>query len=139
MEDNENIPAEIIAEAQEATLNLLPVKSRDAYEKVLAEFNDWREKRGVIAITEDVLLAYFLNIKKKFAASSMWTKYSMLKATLKTHKNIDISRYGKLIAYLKSASKTYKPKKAKILEREHIEQFLKEAPDEEYLMMKVII
>ncbi|CAH1366188.1 unnamed protein product, partial [Tenebrio molitor] len=67
----------------------------------------------------------------------MWTKFSMLKATLKVHRNIDISKYSKLIVFLKSKSRTYKPKKAKILESEHIKQFLKEAPDEKYLMVKV--
>jgi hypothetical protein len=69
----------------------------------------------------------------------MWTKFSMLKATLKVHRNIDISKYSKLIVFLKSKSRTYKPKKAKILESEHIKQFLKEAPDEKYLMVKVIV
>jgi hypothetical protein len=34
-------------------------------------------------MTENVLLEYFQNVKKNFAASSMWTKYSMLKITLK--------------------------------------------------------
>jgi hypothetical protein len=68
----------------------------------------------------------------------MWTKFSMLKATLKVHRNIDISKYSKLIVFLKSKSRTYKPK-AKILESEHIKQFLKEAPDEKYLMVKVIV
>ena len=68
---------------------------------------------------------------------SLWKKYSMLKSTLKVYKNVNISVYGKLIAYLKSESRTYKPKKAKILEKHHIEKFLKEAPDNTFLMMKV--
>ncbi|RZC33653.1 hypothetical protein BDFB_014932, partial [Asbolus verrucosus] len=82
--------------------------SKDAYEKEFEEFNAWRKKRGVTLITENVLLAYFFNVKKRFAASSMWTKYSMLNSLLK----------------------------AKVLEREYTEQFLKGAPDEECLMKK---
>ncbi|KAJ8917625.1 hypothetical protein NQ315_000108 [Exocentrus adspersus] len=76
--------------------------------------------------TEEVLLAYFFNVEKHFAASSMWTKYSMLKSMLKVHRGIDIS-------------KKYKTKKAKILERNQIEEFLKKAPDVEYLQVKVAL
>lgn len=135
---NEDDPlASIAEEAQLATLNLLPEKSKKEYERQFAEFNCWREKRGVKSITEDVLLAYFYNAEKKFAASSLWTKYSMLKSTLKVHNNLDISKYSKLTAFLKSKARRYVPKKAKVLEREHIEVFLKEAGDE-YLMTKVL-
>jgi hypothetical protein len=83
------------------------------------------------------MLSYFLNIKKKYAASSMWSKYSMPKTTIKIHKNIDLSKYGKLTAFLKSVSKGYKVKKSKVLERKHIEEFLTGAPDEQCLMFKV--
>ncbi|KAJ8917633.1 hypothetical protein NQ315_000117 [Exocentrus adspersus] len=117
-----SIPAEIKQEAQEATLRLLPAKSK---------------REG--AITEEVLLAYFFNVEKHFAASSMWTKYSMLKSMLKVHKGIDISKYDKLTSYLKVGSRKYKTKKAKILERNQIEEFLKKAPDVEYLQVKVAL
>ncbi|KAJ8912503.1 hypothetical protein NQ315_000679 [Exocentrus adspersus] len=88
---------------------------------------------------EEVLLAYFFNVEKHFAASSMWTKYSMLKSMLKVHKGTDISKYGKLTSYLKVESRKYKTKKAKILERNRIEEFLKKAPDVEYLQVKVAL
>ncbi|KAJ8910396.1 hypothetical protein NQ315_010457 [Exocentrus adspersus] len=137
-----SIPAEIKQEAQEATLRLLPAKSKRVYEKEMVEFDNWRKKRGLGkgAITEEVLLSYFFNVKKNFAASLMWTKYSMLKSMLKVHKGIDISKYGKLTSYLKvGKSRKYKTKKAKILERNQIEEFLKKAPDVEYLQGKVAL
>ncbi|KAJ8918312.1 hypothetical protein NQ315_008005 [Exocentrus adspersus] len=86
-----SIPAEIKQEAQEATLRLLPAKSKRVYEKEMVEFDNWRKKRGLGegAITEEVLLAYFFNVEKHFAASSMWTKYSMLKSMLKVHKDVE--------------------------------------------------
>ncbi|KAJ8912509.1 hypothetical protein NQ315_015593 [Exocentrus adspersus] len=136
-----SIPAEIKQEAQEATLRLLLAKSKRVYEKEMVEFDNWRKKRGLGegAITEEVLLAYFFNVEEHFAASSMWTKYSMLKSMLKVHKGIDISKYGKLTSYLKVGSRKYKTKKAKILERNQIEEFLKKAPDVEYLQVKVAL
>ncbi|KAJ8912812.1 hypothetical protein NQ315_014395 [Exocentrus adspersus] len=107
------------------------------YEKVFAEFNEWGEKRGVMTINEEVMLSYSLNLKKKYAVSSF--KYSMLKATIKVFKNTDIGKYSKLTAYLKSESRGYKPKKAAILERAYIEEFLTRACGKEYLMIKVAL
>jgi hypothetical protein len=92
----------------------------------------------VMTINEEVLLSYFLNLKKRYAISSMWSKYSMLKAAIKVYKNIDIGKYSKLMAYLKNQSRGYKPKKAEVLERTHVEEFLTRACDKEYLMIKVI-
>ncbi|KAJ8911070.1 hypothetical protein NQ315_008205 [Exocentrus adspersus] len=105
MKDNAesfSIPAEIKQEAQEATLRLLPAKSKRVYEKEMVEFDNWRKKRGLgeRAITEE---------------------------------------YGKLTSYLKVGSRKYKTKKAKILERNQIEEFLKKTPDMEYLQVKVAL
>ncbi|KAJ8912196.1 hypothetical protein NQ315_003800 [Exocentrus adspersus] len=118
-----SIPAEIKQEAQEATLRLLPAKSKRVYEKEMMEFDNWRKKMclGEGAITEEVLLAYFFNVEKHFAASSTWTKYSMLKSMLKVHKGIDISKYeGKYTGE--------KPNRR-----------MRKAPDVEYLQVKVAL
>ncbi|CAH1379251.1 unnamed protein product [Tenebrio molitor] len=69
----------------------------------------------------------------------MWTKSSMLKTTLKIHNNLDISKYGKMKAYLKSQSRTYKSKKAMVLEKEHIEEFLLNVLNSEHLMTKTAL
>ncbi|KAJ3620904.1 hypothetical protein MTP99_004816 [Tenebrio molitor] len=50
----------------------------------------------------------------------MWSKYSMLKAAIKNQ------------------SRGYRPKKAEVLERTHVEEFLTRACDKEYLMIKVM-
>ena len=58
----------------------------------------------------------------------------MLKTTLKVHRNINMSTYSKLIAFLQSQSRTYTPKKkAKILGQRDIEQFLQDALEAKYL------
>ncbi|KAJ8912855.1 hypothetical protein NQ315_007987 [Exocentrus adspersus] len=91
---NASVPVAVFEEAQRAIFHLLPAKSRKHYEKVFAEFNEWREKRGVMTINEEVMISYFLNLKKKYAVSSLWSKYSMLKATIKVYKNTDIGKYS---------------------------------------------
>jgi hypothetical protein len=87
MQENYSVPEIILEEAEEATFQLLPAKSREHYEKVFSEFNEWKEIGGVMTINDEVLLSYFLNLKK-YAISSMWSKYSMLKAVIRVYKNI---------------------------------------------------
>lgn len=64
---------------------------------------------------------------------------AMLKSILNIKHNINIETYTKLIAFLKRTKDGYVPKKSKTLEIEEIEKFIKEAPNETYLMMKVSI
>jgi hypothetical protein len=64
MQESYSVPDVILEEAEGATLQLLPAKSREHYEKIFSEFNEWKEKRGVMTINEEVLLSYFLNLKK---------------------------------------------------------------------------
>lgn len=132
------IPLEVKKEAQAACYKLLPKKSKDNYDKEFRHFEEWRKQQSITGINEEVMLAYFHIYRRKIAPSSLWTKYSMLRSTLKVYMNSDISKYGKLISYLKSEARTHKSKKAKILERLHIEKFLNEAPNNKYLMMKVL-
>lgn len=58
---------------------------------------------------------------------------------LLVHENVDIKRFSKLIAFLKKQSVGYQSTQSKTLTREEVNQFLKEAPTEEYLLIKVSI
>lgn len=93
---------------------------------------NWCEEKKVEnCLTEQVLLAYFENLSKKYKSSSLWAYYSMI-----MKKNLDISKYIQLIAFLKRKSDGYKPKKSKVLTRDDVTKFLHEA-DDEYLLIKV--
>jgi hypothetical protein len=59
MEESDPVPETILEEAEEATRQLLPAKSREHCEKVFSEFNDWKEEWGVMTINEEVLLSYY--------------------------------------------------------------------------------
>ncbi|RZC40514.1 hypothetical protein BDFB_005349 [Asbolus verrucosus] len=63
--------------------------------------------------------------------------YSMLKLCLIVHNNVDISKFLKLIAFLKRATYHHKPKKSGVLDDTHIAKFLGEASNCSYLMTKV--
>ncbi|KAB0804449.1 hypothetical protein PPYR_01419 [Photinus pyralis] len=53
-------PPDIRKAAQEATENLLPAKSKPAYEKAYQAFTEWCRGNGVLSVSENVLLALYL-------------------------------------------------------------------------------
>lgn len=70
------------------------------------------------------------------SSSLLWSKYSMVKSMLLLLENVDISRFFKVTTFLRKQSVVYEPKKATILTRDDVNRFLKEAPDEQYLLAR---
>lgn len=130
-------PEEIINQANTATENLLPAKSKEQYIKEYNTFMEWRNKQSAGSFSERVILAYFEEKSKNSKSSTLWSCFSKLKATLLIQQNVDIGKYSKLIAYLKRQSVGYRPKKSNIFSREEVYKFLLEAPDDIFLMLKV--
>lgn len=62
----------------------------------------------------------------------------MIKSMMLVYRNVNISRFPKLIAFLKKQSVGYQAHQSKILSREEVNRFMKEAPTKEYLLVKVI-
>lgn len=129
-------PPEIAEVANEVIKELLPNKSKKIYTKAYHDFLDWCGKKNIVNYSENIFLAYFSEKSEKFKSSTLWSHYSMLKSTFIVHKNIDISKYCKLIAFIKRFSENYKPTKSKIFTKEDI-KFIIEAPDSSFLMIKV--
>ncbi|XP_074103468.1 uncharacterized protein LOC141530326 [Cotesia typhae] len=71
--------------------------------------------------------------------SSLWATYSMLRSMVDIKHNINIYNYSRLIAFLKQKNKGFKSTKALTLSAEQINQFLGEAPDNQYLPIKVAL
>lgn len=138
MEDIQCTPPEIQKKSLETSLELLPEKSVEKYNRQYDIFMEWCKKHEIKKYSENVLLAYFSDLSKKYSPSSMWSYYSMLKATLSAKQDVNISEYRKLTAFLKQKGRNHIPKKSKTLLQEEILKFLLDAPDEMYLMMKVI-
>lgn len=123
--------------ANTVSSSLLPEKSRPLYEKTYGEFINWCNNKQISRYSEDVLLAYFSSIVEKGLIPSLWPKYSMLKSTLILKHNIDISKFNKLIMYLKRQTTGHTPKKSKVLEKDQIKKFICDAPNSIFLMTKV--
>jgi hypothetical protein len=69
------VPNDILQEANAATLNLLPQKSKDRYIKELEKFWSWMKNTNVNIVTEEVVAAYFNELIEKYAASSLWSTF----------------------------------------------------------------
>lgn len=130
-------PPEIKEKATSVSLNLLPETSRYRYETTYQKFQEWKARNNVKSSSENVLLVYFEELSRKYKASTLWSIFSMLKATIKIKHNINITDYMKLQSFLKRKSEKYTPKKSKILTEEDFSKFLNTAPDQQYLLIKV--
>ena len=71
-----------------------------------------------------------------YSPSSMWSFFSMLKSTIQQYHNVNID-YPRLTSFLKKNGAGFVQKKSNVFLPEHILKFLKEAPDETYLDLKV--
>lgn len=123
--------------ADSAANEVLPEKSKDRYLKVYNDFEKWKKRKKSKGISEKNVLAYFFEMSKSMKPSSLWAQYSMLKATMKVKDNIDIAKYNQISAFLKTKSSGYKPMKAKIFSEAEIKKFIVEAPDNDWLDVKV--
>lgn len=131
-------PPELREAAEETVAELLPKKSKEAYDQQYILFKQWCTIHKAEHASENVLIAYFQE-QGKSIKSTMWSTYSMLRSCLNVYENLDISKYLKLQAYLKRLSDGYKPKKSKILESDEINRFITEADDTCYLALKELL
>ena len=60
------------------------------------------------------MLNYFNSISKKFAPTTLWSIYFMLKLTFTIENNIDISKYSELQSLLRKVRVGYISKKAEV-------------------------
>ncbi|XP_049823229.1 uncharacterized protein LOC109606560 [Aethina tumida] len=137
-EINEMSP-ELLELDASATESSLPDKSKGKYEAVYKNFVAWQATQKTKSFSENVLLVYFNEQAKKYKSSTLWAFYSMLKSTLNIYHNVHIENYTKLLTFLKCKSVGHCPKKAKIFTPDEVNKFIKEAPDDSFLMTKVAL
>ncbi|KAJ3661836.1 hypothetical protein Zmor_006217 [Zophobas morio] len=139
----ENVPEEIAKKGKELRSNLLPLKSKNAYEKVYVSFQDWKNKNRIKEVTEDVILA-FLDMRVstylvKFIKLNYLTITVAKVVTLFFMARIYIEKFGAVISYIKKLNVGDRGKKSNVLTREEIKTFLQKADDGEYLFEKVAL
>jgi hypothetical protein len=83
------------------------------------------------------LKKYLMEKSKTVKSSTLWSTYSMLKLTLNIRDGIDVTKFLKLVPFLKKKSVCYQAKKSKVLTRE--KERKEKASDENYLLWKINI
>lgn len=122
-----------------ASSDFIPALSKDKYNKTYEDLREWMKRKRVTTITENMLIDYFTELAENKKPSTLSVFHSMIKATLKSNDNIDISSYSALFEFIKRKNVGFKPAKAKLFTDEEIEKFINEAPDDDWLDVKVII
>lgn len=113
-------------------------RSKDRYWKAYNAFVNWQKSQPTSSFAEcDDLMAYFNEKSQLCKPSTLWAMYSMLRSTLLSKHQIDISKQSKLIEFLKQKNDGFIGKKTKVFKPEEIQKFILEAPDDRYLIMKV--
>ncbi|XP_044578608.1 uncharacterized protein LOC123261158 [Cotesia glomerata] len=119
----------------------LPKKSADRYMQNYNAYKNWKEKNknSLSTSEENNLIVYFKDLKKRLSPLTLWSVWSMLKKTLNTNDDIQINNFLNLKSMIKRNAKGHRPKKSFILTWEQIKKFIDEAPDSEYLAVKVVL
>lgn len=131
------IPKEMLENAKNLTMDLLPQKSKQNYTAAYNDFKKWRREKKTNSFDEIILLNYFDMLSESYSPNSLWSIYSKLKLTLNSYDHVNISNYTKLQSFLKRKNTGYQPKKSAVFTKDNIVKFLNDAPDEIYLATKV--
>ncbi|KAJ3622124.1 hypothetical protein MTP99_002650 [Tenebrio molitor] len=89
-------------------------------------------------VDETLMLAYMMEMSKTYKCSTVWCIHSKLQAMLRLKSGIDISKYNKLHAFMKSLNKGHEPKKSWVFTDEDLRKFFIDAPDASFLFLKVV-
>ena len=135
--DEDFVPEEVLALANEASIECIPPKSKKTYDRAYRMFQDWKQKKKCRSNNETTILGYMGDYSKNVKPSTLWAHHAMLKATLKFYDGVDISNYNSVATFMKAKNKGYKPKKSKTLTPENLKNFMELAPNDVYLATKV--
>jgi hypothetical protein len=86
-----------------AVSNLIPEKSKRQYDKCYNDFKEQCNKNNVKTVSENVVLAYLMEKSKTVKSSTLWSTYSMLKLTLNIRDGIGVTKFLKLVPFLKKS------------------------------------
>lgn len=129
--------SDVIITGSEIGHQTLPEKSADRYLKAYERFLQWQKSQNTDSFSEETMVSYFTESAKAYTHATLWSMYSMLKATISSHHLVDISRYAGLLAFLSNKNESWISKKVNVIADDELQKFLQEAPDFEYLAVKV--
>lgn len=136
---DDEVPYEIRKLVGQAKDEMLPQCSKDLYVKVYEDYVKWRDEKGMCFTNESSVLAYMKVLSGKYKPSTMWQRCSILKTMIAKEEGVNIYSYGTLIGFMRQKSNGYEPKKSRVFSTEQMKLFLGSAPDQIYLLDKVMV
>lgn len=126
---------------EDAKRGMLPARSERIYLKHFQEFKEWFLKNGGKAdeVDGDDLLAFFHSHRDSMSPTSMWSKYSAIKATLLAVDGIALTKTEAVTKFLKRNAETKKKKQAPVFSQEQLMTFVRNADDETELHTKLAV
>lgn len=124
---------------EDSLIENLPDRSKYRYKNAYVAFVKWQETNNFTSFDEPILLEYFSEKSKVYKPPTLWSMYSMLRSTILCQHDIDISKGAELISFLKKQNDGYISKKSKVFTADEIQQFMCDAPDDHYLLIKVYL
>lgn len=137
MDDSSDPLVDLTSDIQDGFNEIIPDKSHKRYVNAYNAFMLWKESKSIECLNEEVVLAYFDGLSKNHKPSTLWSLYSILKKMLSCNYNINIAEYDELLAFIKKKNDGYQSKKSNVFTVDEMKKFLVEAPNEQYLAMKV--
>lgn len=136
-ESDSDLPLEVREAAAAANQELIPEESKEKYQAEYDRFLSWKSSKKLNSINEMVLQAYFKKLSEQYSPNTLWAKYSMLRATLFAHNDIDLKTFEKLIPFIKRKNLGYEPKKSKVFTSDELMKFFTTSSDQDWLHVKV--
>lgn len=131
-----NLNIDLSEEAQRIQEETLP-PSRELYKQVFGKFKEWALEKNYVGTPEDLILVYLKHLSEKYAPSTLWSKYSMLRSMILIENNVDISNYAKVKSFIKQKNIGYEAKKSRVFTEEEVQKFVNDASDIDFLAHKV--
>ena len=103
----------LVVPMTETWSELLPSKSKKSYLKCWLDFQEWCTKEEIFPTglpEKTTFFRYFRYlVKNKYAASSLWTKYSSIKSVVHLQFGADLKTYcPEIVPLLKAFKRTYR-------------------------------
>ncbi|PSN57798.1 hypothetical protein C0J52_04351 [Blattella germanica] len=120
-------------------LSLITIIGSENGQSIAITTTDYVEKYEIYRMSTYILgVEEFINKNSKvFAASSLWCTYSKL-TILRVREKVDVSSFTNVVSFLKKMSVRHVPRKSNVLSRSQIDEFLLNAPDDVFLLIKVV-
>lgn len=105
-----------------AKLESLPIKSINIYKRYFEEYKSWTKQNNHEGkeTNGDVMLVYFNELSKKYAASTLWSRSTGVRSML----GLD-ALPEQVGTFLKSLSRAHVPKVSKVFSKEEVEKWLR--------------